>query len=124
HDGQKPDPAAREWVRDEWHYFYGRLLESYLDRASLEAGQNLQDPLGGGVDAWMARYQFSYRKDGQLESVTTPNGAVNRYEIDGYGTLFRIVADVQGVGVELGRSYFDQDLVLSKRRRLLVDDAG
>ena len=66
----------------------------------------------------MAHYAFAYRADGQLEDVTLPNGAVNRYEFDGYGTLYRILADNGGLSIELGRSYFDEDLVLEKRRRL------
>ncbi|MBI5851316.1 MAG: hypothetical protein HZB39_09860 [Planctomycetes bacterium] len=124
-NGSKPLGTARTWLRDEWHYHYDRLLESYMDRASVELAENLQDPTGStlGADqrhlAWMARYQFGYRVDGQLETVTLPNDAVNKYEIDGYGTLYRIVADQGGLGVELGRSYFDSDLVLKRQRRLL-----
>jgi YD repeat-containing protein len=126
--GNKPDPSARTWLRDEWHYHYGRLLESFMDRAPLDLAEDLVDPLGSGLSAgqrhlaWTARYQFAYRADGQLRSVTLPSGSVNRYEIDGYGTLFRIVADEGGLSVDLGRSYFDDDLVLRKRRKMLEDD--
>ncbi|MBK8980701.1 MAG: hypothetical protein IPM29_32775 [Planctomycetes bacterium] len=125
HTGQDPDPQARDWTRSESHYFYGRLLEALVDRAPLDRPEDLQDPLGTALQgddrylAWMARYAFSYRDDGQILEVELPNGSTNRYEIDGYGTLYRIIADFGGENVELGRSYYDDDLVLARRSRLL-----
>ncbi|MEK7425178.1 MAG: hypothetical protein AAB131_15210, partial [Actinomycetota bacterium] len=103
--GNLPLATARTWLRDEWHYSYDRLIESYMDRASVELAENLSDPTGATLPAsdrhlaWMARYQFAYRADGQLQSVTLPNEAVNKYEIDGYGTLYRILADQGGLNV-------------------------
>ncbi|MFO1052224.1 MAG: RHS repeat-associated core domain-containing protein [Planctomycetota bacterium] len=123
--GQKPLSTAREWLRNEWHYHYDRLLESYIDRASVELGEDLTDPTGSSLAAtdhhlaWMARYQFAYRVDGQFASLTLPNGALNNYEIDGYGTMYRITADVGGLNVRLVRSYFDDDLVLRKQSVVL-----
>jgi RHS repeat-associated protein len=112
--------GGREWVRNEWHYFYDQLDESLLDRKPLPDAADLVNP-DTPPNPWMVRYAFAYGSDGEIETVTLPNGAVTRYEIDGYGTLYRILSDA-GAGslnVESGRLYFDNDLALSQARRLL-----
>lgn len=48
-----------------------------------------------------------------------PNGAVIDYQIDGYGQLYKTVADSGGLAVESLRRYFDADGVPSKLKKLL-----
>ncbi|MCC6671546.1 MAG: RHS repeat-associated core domain-containing protein [Planctomycetes bacterium] len=112
--------GGRQWIRHEWQYVVDRLYDSFIDRRSLADGEDLANPITG-ANPWLVHYSFDYRGDGQLYEATLPNGSVHRYEVDGYGTLYRIRADINGLNQEAERYFFDQDLVLKKIKRKVAD---
>lgn len=112
--------SGRTWVRNEWHYDYDLITESYLDRRSLSDGEDFTN-VDTGTNPWMVRYAYDYRTDdGTLNSVTLPNGSTNQFVVDGYGTLYKIIGDVGGTGLDLGRAYYDNDLMLAETRKRLT----
>src|SRR5690606_13435888 len=68
---------------------------------------------------WMAHYAFAWEANNLPKEVTLPNGSKIKYTYDGYRTLYKIEASDATTVLELGRNYYDNDLVPSKSRRVL-----
>jgi YD repeat-containing protein len=126
HDDQPPkyadgSGAARPWVRHEWRYVFERVVESWMDRRPLPDPDNLSNPTTV-PNPWMVHYALLWSDNGLLKEMTLPNGGKLRYTYDGYKTLYKTEA-YNGQGwIELGRQYFDSDLLIARRRQLLNDD--
>ena len=124
HDGQAPKYAdgtgsARAFVRHEWKFFFERVVESWMDRRPLPDGDDLAEP-AQIPDPWMAHYVFQYGASGLPGSVTLPNGSRIRYTHDGYATLYKVEAEkAADTWLELGRQYFDADLMPRKTKQRL-----
>ncbi len=110
--------SPRADVRSDYNFYFDRLLDAYVDRRALPEPEDLANPTGGS-SPWLLRYQVDYDLEGRVETMTAPNGTVTSYVWDGYGTLYKSVGDpgtTPHIAQELGRYYFDSDLVLKELR--------
>lgn len=123
YDGSAPkyddgSGSARSWIRSEYHYYYDRLADAYVDRRALPEAEDTANPTTGS-NPWLLHYALDYDTGGRVTSVTMPNGSVTEYVFDGYGTLYKATGDTGtgGLSLELGRRYFDSDLMPSMFKR-------
>jgi RHS repeat-associated protein len=109
--------SPRSSVRSEYHYHFDRLLEVLMDRRPLPDADDTASPTSGS-NPWMIRTELDYDYLGRVVQVTAPNGAVTSYVWDGYGTLYKAIGDegTGGINQDLGKYYFDSDLVVHQRK--------
>jgi RHS repeat-associated protein len=79
--------SAREWLRDEWHYNFDRLVTAFEDRRPLNEGDS--GALADAPDARFLRTDLVWLPRGLVSSIGLPNGATVDLTYDGYGTLYK-----------------------------------
>ena len=111
-NGQSPkahgasSSSAREWIRTEHLWQYTQLIETRVDRRSLDEGDGT--PFSG-TNPLMATTQYEH---GELfVKVTAPNGAVTEHQFDGFGSLFKTVihqsSQANAPTLEVSRTYIN-----------------
>ncbi len=116
--------AAREWLRNEWHYEGRRLRVAFLDRRALDRDADAQDPVADDPDARFARVDYTWSADGWLLQVAHANGSATSYTYDGYGSLYKTERDGTGAAaLLLGKFFVNDDLEVVKEFRHTGSDA-
>jgi RHS repeat-associated protein len=101
--------AAREWLRDEFHWEGDRLRVMFEDRRSLDRSD--VGTLSDALDARYLRTDFTYTSRGEVLQMTLPNGAERDFTWDGYGTLYMVKeTDGGSQSVLLSKSYVNAAL--------------
>ncbi len=111
--------AARDWLRNEWHYEGNRLRVAFLDRRALDRDADTQDPVADDPDARFARVDYTWSADGWLLQVAHANGSVTAHEYDGYGALYRTDRrdGASSVSMLVGKFFVNDDLEVVKEYR-------
>ena len=81
------NPAARDWIRNEYIYD-GKWLEGqFVDRRAL--ADDASGDLSDSETARMLEYTYVHLPDGTPYEVGLPSGATRTLTIDGYGTIYK-----------------------------------
>jgi RHS repeat-associated protein len=102
--------SGRPWIRAEYIWHVGRLLEQRVDRRPLDEGDgdpfSLTNPL-----FLVTKYDYDISTSGVFRRVTASNGAVTEERYDGFGTPFRVSVSQNSTAnapkLEVSRIYND-----------------